>query len=439
MWIEYCGTRHTVRSADLLRFLRLLKDAYPNSLKKADIALVFGNIHRRQLARFCSYVEGFNPPLIAYEKATAGPYRLAVDPKDLIISPTKSGFTKEKPQQNFESLNSLDLMLRPEWIVWVEALAIALHSAKRTLFTDKDETEAQLDRARAVTTKLPAWTKSVVDMCQAHFYERQSDLKQLAGYLQRVNTAFEHGHALQSTQIRAQMCRSKVLYDKGKFEEAAGLLRSVADTKIDSNSTWLNMLGRNLGAQFRRTKDPALLAECLDAFSKGFADIFIMQSDVSLLDFLSFNFANNLLHGIDAGVLPRSTANLAAQWMDLNQFVCQHFQIGDDSILSYLRIYDLIEQYGISPKDCTPHIASFLKCELGSEKFLKTCLKLATKTNNSLEIAQCALRLSLKTQDRTDRDGYYSQAYSHFERLGRDDLISGMKRVHQQENRNLAR
>lgn len=433
MQLLYRQASHHFRSRGLFVFLKLLKAAHPDWVDIATIATQLPGIHPRQLARFVDLLETAGLPVVRYETKTRGRYRLAVDPEAIAFAEAPEPLPEPAtivPRPNTASAGPLSAYLTDGWIAWVVALIHATLALHEGHLSGEKGVLGYLDIAEAATGGLLPWTASVVDVRRAHALERESRFREATFWLRRVDTAVRDGRAHPAAGIRAQLVRTKMHYDRSRYDDAERLLAHPPETGGQIHCPhWLNMNALLTGRKFLQAsaaEAPQLLAQTFSNLAEALGYIFLWQGDTSLLDGLCYNFGNNLLRGINRGLLPDSCADVAMQWLAANQLVCRKLGVGDDSVLAELLLVDIGLEHGYSIQHWPVLLCQGLNISGDLPGFLSTTLAQARQTGNRLEIAQCLRRqVRLASSEEPARQAYF-EAIGLFDDLGRKDVLKPM-------------
>lgn len=417
------------RSPGVVRFVDLLRQASPNWVDLADIRKIFPGIAPRQLARFVAALDQAGLPLIHYETKTRGRYRLAVPADSLSVVPRLTDQPAAGPQPGVASPReaSLATYLAKEWVDWSLALVRANQAVNDGHLAGPGGGLDSLAEAAAAASRLPAWTGSVVAVRRAHVLERLSRYRDAAASLRQADTALRHGDAHPGVGKRMQLVRAKIRYDQGRYDAAESCLAAARGRPEADGPNWLNMRALLSGRKLLTAgpdEAPQLLASTLADLGEALGHVFLGNGDSSLLDALCFNFGNNLLRGIQRGLLPSSSADVAMQWLAANQLVCRKLGIGEDSILINLLLIDVGLDYGYS----IDHWPPLLKGELNNAgdlgKLLADTLAQARQTGNRLEIVECLHRQILLAANDDTADQAYQEAAELCGELGRHDQLN---------------
>lgn len=430
MQLRYRETSHHFRSPGLFVFLRILKTAHPDWVDMAMLAKQLPGVHPRQLARFVDQLETAGLPVVRYETKTRGRYRLAVDPEAISFDEapevlSETGAIVQQPHT--ACAGPLDAYLSDSWVTWVVALIHATLALHEGHLSGEKGVLGYLDIAEAATGCLPPWTVSVVHARRAHALERESRFREAALWLRRVDTAVRDGHAHPAAGVRAQLIRAKMHYDRSRYDEAERLLaHPPAPGGQIQCPHWLNMSALVTGRKFLQAsaaEAPQLLAQTFSSLAEAFGYIFLWQGDTSLLDGLCYNFGNNLMRGVNSGLLPKACADVAMQWLAANQLVCRKLGVGDDSVLAELLFVDIGLEHGYSTEHWPVLLRQGLNISEDLSGFLSTTLARARKTGNRLEIAQCLRRQVRLASSIAQAKHAYFEAIGLFDDLGRKDVI----------------
>ncbi|MBI3286077.1 MAG: hypothetical protein HYZ65_14675 [Burkholderiales bacterium] len=424
MRFTYCGKTYTFRSAGLLRFLRILKDAHPEKLDLATLQMRMPGTAPRQIARFIDLLEAQSLALVAYQTKTRGSYFLNVDPVTLEMGDAVSALTPSVSSAPM-SYEGLAVYQKTEWVEWTVALAQSILSSQCGDFSKVCD---YLDIAEGAASSLPAWTLSVVYARRVHQYERESRYREAAHCLRRIETAARDGLAHPGALTRARLSRAKMRYDQGRLDDAERILASCRSMEGARDPMWLNFNALLHGRRFLKSKtDGDLLAKTFAALSESLGYVFLLQGDISLLNALSYNFGNNILRGVQAGLFSQKCSDIVLQWLAANLLICRKFGVGEDSILSNLLIVDVALEFGMHTGRWPALLHQEIKMLEGLEAFLNQSLLSARAMGNRLEIAQCLRRQARLAKNSVDAKSAHREAMELFAELGRKDLMLEMK------------
>lgn len=399
MKLFYRNRVHPFRSKGLFVFLQILRDAYPDWVEMARVETQLPGIHARQLARFIDLLEAADFKLVRYETKTRGRFQLAVKPELIHFSEVQDVIPPKKIPKIIsftpDTAPPLSVFQESAWVVWVVSLLHSTQALHDGHLSGNEGALAHLDAAEIACKSLPLWAVSVVHIRRAFVLERESRYREAAFWLRRIDTAVRRGHAHPAAKASAQLVRAKILYNQARYAEAERLLNLPLEQAANHHPNWLNMNALISGRKLltcNAQDAPALLAHTLATLAEAIGYVFLTRGDISLLDGLCFNFANNLLRGIKREVIPESCADTAMQWLAANLLACRKLGIGDDSIFASLLLIDasLDHQHSINkwPKVLRSEITT---CgDLNS--LLSQALIQARRTGNRLEVAQCLIR-----------------------------------------------
>lgn len=433
MHLLYQDHSHHFRSPGLSRFLRVLQTAHPDWIDLAEIRVNLPKAGPRQLARYVDLLESTGLRLVDYETKTRGPYRLAVAPDaisfDEPVGSAPGGDGNTPPPSQEQPIQAiLDDYIDDNWVAWVIALFYATLALHEGTLVEENGVLSYLDAAEAAASGLSPWAASVVHVRRAQVLTRQSRYREAAHWLRRVETAARDGTAHPGAASLAQVTRAKIHYDQGRYVEAEHLLaHPVRGEGGIHHPHRLNMLALLNGQKFLRASPgdaPIFLSRAFFQLAQATGYVFLSQGDASLLDALCFNFGNNLLRGINCGVLPVSCADSAMQWLAANQLVCRKLGVGEDSVLADVLLIDIGLQFGYSVQRWPKLLTQGLRVAGDLEQLLARSLKQARKTGNRLEIAQVLRRRIHLASSYEQALSAYFEAFSLFSDLGRKDEIS---------------
>ena len=429
MKLHYQQRAYAFRSPGLFVFLRLLQNAYPDWVDRAAIENRMPGVDPRQLARFVDLLEAAQLPLLRYETKTRGRFRLAVSPDSLELCDDQpadeAGALAGAPASG--EVAALAVYQNDAWVLWVVALlhsALAVHSGQ---LCGEDGGLDHLDTAEAATATLPPWTRSVVHLRRAFTLARASLYREAARSLRRVDTAVRDGDAHPACQGGARLVRAKIRYDQARYDAAQHILDQPQPAVGQHCPHWLNMGALLDGRKFLAADDaaaPTLLARTLAAFAEAFGYIFLWQGDSSLLDALSYNFANNLLRGVKRGLLPGACADTVMQWLAANLLVCRKLGIGEDSILVNLLLIDVAMENDNSLGQW-PQLQRYGTDFCGDlATLLDKTLAQARHTGNALEIAQCLRRRMQLSVSPESAEEAYLEAVALYGEQGKKNVAA---------------
>lgn len=427
MRLVHRGNSHVFRSKGLFVFLRILQEAHPCWVDLASLQTRLPGAGPRQLARFVDSLEEAGLELVSFETKTRGRYRLAVPPEELSMDGEMepSLANAHLPSRPTEPL---DVFLEPTWVAWVVALLHATLAVHEGSLIGDEGAMGHLATAETSTERLPKWTASVVYVCRAYVLERVSRYREAASWLRRVDTAMRQGQAHPMAGAQAQLVRAKMRYDQARYAEAERLVELLPEQGNIHCPHRLNMEALLAGRKFLNAGDaeaPAFLAQALSSLATALGDVFLWQADSSLLDALCYNFGNNLLRGIQRGVLPGSCGDTAMQWLAANQLACRKLGIGDDSILINLSLLDAGLEHGYGIERWPPLLQQGLNAYKNLDDLLSASLTQARKNGHRLEIAHCLMRQMRITTSLSEAQEAYQEATALFGELGhRDDLAT---------------
>lgn len=425
MRLTYCGGTYIFRSAGLHRFLQTLKQAHPVKLDLATLQTRMPGTAPRQFARFIDLLEARSLALVAYRTKTRGPYSFNVDPVSLEMGDAGSALTPAVSIAPI-SYEELNVYQKAAWVEWAVALARSILSSQCGDFSKVGD---DLDIAECAARHLPAWTLSIVYARRVHQYERESRYREAAHYLRRLEGVDRDGLAHPGALTRARLSKAKIRYDQGRLDDAERILASCRWMEGAHDPLWLNVNALLHGRRFLQSKtDGDLLAKTFASLSESLGYVLLLQGDMSLLNALSYNFGNNVLRGIKAGLFPQNSADSALQWLAANLLICRKFGVGDDSVLINLLIVDVALEFGINTVRWPTLLQQEIKMLDGLESFLDQSLVLARAMGNRLEIAQCLRRQVRLAKNSVDRKRAHKEAMELFAELGRKDLMQEMKR-----------
>ena len=154
----------------------------------------------------------------------------------------------------------------------------------------------------------------------------------------------------------------------------------------------------------------SLLDKTLTGFLDGMTDIFMQNGDYSVLDAVSFNYANNLYRAIKKELVAPSHIKTVLEWFLLNIFICREFGIGDHSIYTRLLIVDIIDEFKLDKSMLPKQLLQHLGNAAARRQYLQKYLKVARKSGNRLEIAECLLRLAQRENEDRQAKTYFAEA-----------------------------
>lgn len=417
--LHFQGKAHRFRSKDLLHFLRLIHCNHPQATKLQDIKQSFPSISGKQLARYIETLEERGLALLNYQTKTRGPYQLKVAHQTLQLPPIEATAPVESPKTetsvpSFLEKLTIDDFLNPAWIEWISNLMQANLCLQSAQFSYEEGGNFRfLQQAETAALTLPSWARLVVDVCHAHHLERASRYRDASTYLKRIEKAALHQHIPPIILARARLCRTKILYDQGRYHDSQKELNGVQILSTHFPPLWRNMQGllngqrlnqaSTISTQTRQDLDQALLS-----FLEGMTDIFMHNGDYSILDALSFNYANNLYRAIKKSLISTEHMKTVLHWFLLNILICREVGIGDHSIYTHLLIVDMIDEFNLSKSSLPDQLAHLLDTPARRRQYLQRYLNIARKSGNRLEIAECLMRLGQRTE-------HHDQAQAHFE------------------------
>lgn len=419
--LHFQGQAHRFRSKDLLHFLRLIHCNHPQVTKLQDIKQSFPSISGKQLARYIETLEERGLALLNYQTKTRGPYQLKVAHQTLqlphleTIAGAESAHTKSLETSFLKALNLNDF-LNPAWIEWINNLLqsnLCLQSAK---FSYEDDGNFRfLQQAENAALKLPSWAKLVVDVCHAHHLERASRYRDASKYLKRIEKAALHQHIPPIILARARLCRAKILYDQGRYQDSQAALNDVQILSTHFPPLWRNMQGLLNGQRLNQsTTNSAQTSHDLDhallSFLEGMTDIFMHNGDYSILDALSFNYANNLYRAIKKSLVGTEHMKTVLHWFLLNILICREVGIGDHSIYTHLLIVDMIDEFKLSKSKLPEPLMNLLDTPARRRQYLQRYLNIARKSGNRLEIAECLMRMGQRAEQAEQAQTYFDEA-----------------------------
>lgn len=421
---------YQVRSRGLLQFLQLLRDAYPDWVDMAGVEARIPGVSTRQLARFIDLLDASNLPLVRYETKTRGRYQLAVEPESIKLqgglqlwklAPAAVAPPAPVP---VPPCASLEVYQDKNWIVWVVALlhsTLAFHGGQ---FLGEDGALGHLEDAEAAAATLPPWTLSVVQTLRAHALVRTFQYREATFWLRRVNTAIRHGYGHPATAGAERLIRARMLFDQSRYDESEQLIALAGASKAMHSPYWLNM-NTLLSSQKLLTAEegeaPRLLAQALSATADALGYVFLWEGDSSLLDCLLYNFGNNLLCGINRGLLPAACTDTVLQWLAANMLACRKLGIGNDSIMTSLLLIDVALDHGLSPEHWPPLLRQDANLSGDLDGLLNQALDQSRRAGNRLEVAQCLRRwIRLAASSDKARPAYF-EAMELFTDLGHKD------------------
>lgn len=416
--LHFQGQAHRFRSKDLIHFLRLIHDKHPQVTKLQDIKQSFPTISGKQLARYVETLENRGLTLLDYQTKTRGPYQLKVAHRSLqfpTMSPLVPVQTESLALTYLEKLDINDF-LNPSWVKWIDNLMqanLCLHNAKFSY--ELGGNFEFLKQAENATTTLPSWAKLIVDFYHAHHLERTSRYRDASNYLKRIEKAALHGHIPPIILARARLCRAKILYDQGRYQDSQEMLNNVQLTSNYAPPLWRNMQGLLRGQRLNQagTDSPQMnqdLGQALMSFLEGIIDIFMHNGDYSVLDALSFNYANNLYRAIKKSMIGTEHMKTVLHWFVLNILICREVGIGDHSIYTHLLIVDMIEEFKLNKSDLPDSLVHLVDTPANRLQYLRRFLDIARKSGNRLEIAECLMRIGRATEQTKQAQPYFDEA-----------------------------
>lgn len=433
MKLLYREHAYAFRSPGLFLFLRMLKDASPDWVDLASIEARLPGIQPRQLARFIELLEAAGLPLVNYETKTRGRFRLTVEPEALAFSGEQVSHPATTPGASASFIPPIGTPLAvyqdAAWVTWVVGLIhsnLALHEGE---LSGHDGALAHLDTAEAATLALPFWTASVVLVRRAALLSKEARYREAISCLRRVDTAMRQGHAHPAAMAQAHLVRAKLCYDQGRYAEAERFLGLAAAPTLCHHPHHLNMQALLSGRNFLATATPevpALLVQTLSTLAEAMGYVFLGHGDFSLLDGLCYNFANNLLRGIQRGVVAAEAADTVMQWLAANMLVCRKMGIGEDSVLANLLLIDVCLDHGCSVKEWPSLLHGEVNACGDLAGLLAKALAQARQTGTRLEIAQCLRRQVRLAASPEVAKRAYVEAVELFGDQGRKDLIKVM-------------
>jgi hypothetical protein len=403
MSINYLGSTYTFRSQGLLTFLRFLVERHPAPVCYADLQLRFPSLTPRQIARYIDAIEAHEGlhGVVTYRTKTRGPFYLNVASAALefehtgVQIPAPVATSSVQPQAD---LGRLAQCLLPAWVDWVHGLLLATLSLSRLHNSDQVDAYDFLDAAAIAAEQLPPWAGLIVMTCRAHHLERESRYREAHYILRKIASAASDGYVKPSVLSRAHLCRAKIQYDQGRYQESEKTLQSIANHNYSAPPAWLNVHALNLGQKFNlskatRAEQEALLLETLSTFLEAIGDIFMLYGDSKSLDALSFNFGNNLLRAIRKKLLPESHVQTVLDWFALNLLICKQMATGNDSVYTHLLVVDVLEEFPIEVEQLPVELREIAQSRVKRENYLKKNLTLARVSGNRPEVAECLLRI----------------------------------------------
>lgn len=419
--LHFQGQAHRFRSKDLLHFLRLIHCKHPQATKLQDIKQSFPSISGKQLARYIETLEERGLTLLNYQTKTRGPYQLRVAHQALQLPPSETSVSTEiqhteKRVPSFLQQLRIDDFLNPAWIEWIDNLMqanLCLQSAK---FSYEDGGNFKfLQQADIAAQTLPTWAQLVVDACHAHHLERASRYRDASKYLKRIDKAALHQHIPAIILARARLCRAKILYDQGRYQDSQEVLNGVQILSTHFPPLWRNMQGLLSGQRLNQASAICAqthhdLEQTLFSFLEGMTDIFMHNGDYSLLDALSFNYANNLYRAIKKSIVGTEHMKTVLHWFLLNILICREVGIGDHSIYTHLLIVDMIDEFKLSKSSLPDQLAHLLDTPARRRLYLQRYLNIARKSGNRLEIAECLMRLGQRAEQAEQAQSYFEEA-----------------------------
>jgi hypothetical protein len=428
MLVKLGEQKYKFQSIGLIKFLRLLQTQYPSPINWSDIQSHFNNIDAKQIARFIDALEKKQLNWVAYQTKTRGPFRLMEHALSIELPALNS--VLEQSHLNAINLMSsqkskwhipIQMCAHPAWLDWMNAL---LHAqvTLRSNFKDKKKIHDYLENATQASIHLPQWTMSVVLLYQAHFAERNSDYRSAFLYLHRFNTIQRNGYAHPAAKLRANLIRAKIYYDQGKFKLCKKVLNECESFPASLTPSWLNISALIAGQTYLNNQDEVREIEYgLTDLLLAMGSIFLDQGDLSKLDVLSFNFANNLLRALRNQEISKSTSELVLSWFLSNRMICSLIQVGDDSILHELLIFDLLQEFGPPKSD---ELIKQVPAPNEYSIFIKKYLVQARIKQNRLEIAHCLIRQFRLEKKQSIRAQIYDEASALLIDLNRKDLLT---------------
>ncbi|WP_395007893.1 hypothetical protein [Undibacterium sp.] len=403
MSINYLGKTYTFRSQGLLAFLRFLVGKHPNPVCYADLQLRFTGLTPRQIARYIDAIEAHDGLLgvVTYRTKTRGPFHLNAESTALQFKKpaiqTPMTVASSRVQHQVESA-TLSQCLSPAWVDWVRGLLLATLGLNRLHNSDQVDAFGFLDMATIAAEQLPPWAGFIVMNCRAHHLERESRYREAHYILRKITSAASDGFVKPSILSRAHLCRAKIQYDQGRYQDSEKTLMSLANDSYSAPPAWLNVHALNLGQKFNQSKaappeQEAHLSEILSTFLEAIGDTFMLYGDSRTLDALSFNFGNNLLRAIRKKLLPDSHVQTVLDWFVLNLLICNRMAIGNDSIYTHLLIVDVLEEFSVNVERLPIELRDLAQSRAKRENYLKKNLSLARISGNRPEIAECLLRI----------------------------------------------
>lgn len=287
-----------------------------------------------------------------------------------------------------------------------------------------------LDVAERISGSLPSWTRSVIDVRRAFLLIRESRYREATLCLRRVDTAAHMGLAHPAALNRSQLVRAKLRYDQGRYAEAERYLATPSGEDPFHCPHRLNMQALITGRKFLEGDTPdasALLAETLSLLTESLGFVFLWHGDTSLLDGLCYNIGNNLLRGIQRGVVPVSCADMVTQWLGANMLVCRKLGVGEDSVLANLLLIDVGLNYGYAPGQWPDSLRSGLTNFSDLECLLSSTLAQARQFGNPFEVAQCLRRQVRMKKSADDAQDAYLEGLELFRAIGRKDVVNKMR------------
>ncbi len=437
MQLLYQGKSYSFRSAGLARFIRILAAASDQGeagwVSLADLQSHMPALSPRQLGRFVDMLAEEDLPLIEYETKTRGRYRLAVAPGAIALrglgGETKSAEVHERGDAS--AMQALPVYARAAWGTWVLGLSHAYLALLNGQITGEQGALHYLETAAQGANELPPGPDSVVLVYRAHSLVRASRYREALHLLRRAETLARQGVAHPSVSVRAQLIRSKILYDQGRIDQAARRLHALTTAPFTrSHPQLLNMRALIAGKTAQRESSPSdgavLLGEALHSLLEAVGGIFLGDGDAALLDGLTYNYANNLLRGVQKSWLPDECAGIAVQWLAINLLLCRKLGIGDDTHLANLLLIDAMLDYRVSADGWHPILRQGLRFIDDPEEFLETTLIQSREVGNRLEMAHCLQRLMRVSEDSGRAWAAYIEAAGLYDTLGRTDSLAEM-------------
>ncbi len=420
--LQFNNQHYRFRNKNIFQFLRLIKDKHPHPTQLQDIEKALPKLSGKQLARYVELLEERELPLLHYHTKTRGPYRLCVPYEALLLPAEDSTNSAHTPpaqaqaQLNSAPTPSIAHYFHPAWKEWVDYLTQAHLCLHSTHFSYEEGSNfGFLEQARSAARHLPKWTRYVVDVCHAHHLERASEYRKASYYLRKIESAALHQQVPPIVVARARLCRAKILYDQGRYADSENILNQVQLLNTHFPPLWRNVQGLLTGQQLNQSPSSSpqlasLLDKTLASFLDGMTDIFMQNGDYSVLDALSFNYANNLYRAIKKELIASSHIKTVLEWFLLNIFICREIGIGDHSIYTHLLMVDIIDEFELDKSMLPKQLLQHLGNAAARRQYLQKYLKVARKSGNRVEIAECLLRLAQRENEDRQAKTYFAEA-----------------------------